>query len=178
MHPDAHRSKSHESAPVSPIVEVRSTHDRPLLAARSAVRRSQWHLELLKFAPGAGLPAQPLRKFPIQNAGGPRKSAPTENPCGTRVDSRGTNLTSARTARSQRPTHEPTHHERKPRAHEAKINQKFLTLLKPYTTSIHQLRSKSTHLTSTSHPYTTSCLLLLLARCNYRTLIYTSKNHR
>ena len=140
-HLDARRSKSHESAPVSPIVEVRSTHDRPFLAARSAVRRSQWHLELLKFAPGAGLPAQPLHSFPTQNAVGPRKSAPTENPHPTRVDSRGTNLTSARTARPQRPSHDAakrTH--RRPRAHEAKINQKFLTLhipilLHPYTGS-------------------------------------------
>jgi hypothetical protein len=91
-HPDAHRSKSLRCAPVSHVRQVRSTHDQRLLAARSAVRRSQWHLELLKFAPGAGLPAQSLRKFPTQNAVGPGESAPTENPCGTRVDSRGTTL--------------------------------------------------------------------------------------
>lgn len=187
-HLDARRSKSHESAPVSQVRQVRSTYDRPLLAARSAVRRSQWHLELQKFSARAGLPAQSLHNFPTQNAGGPGKSIPTENPRPTRVELRGTNSRRHRTNRARDDRLDRTDRATTASTHRAlnkslgptrrRSSESFLQLLKPYTSSMHRLRSKSTHLPSLFPLYTTSCCLLLLTRCNYRTFSPTSKNHR
>lgn len=103
-HLDAHRSKSLRCAPVSPKPNERSRHDERLLAARSAVRRSQWHLELLNFPPWGDHRGTSDTQIPSLKSRRSWTALPWQNPASLRR--RAWNLEGSRTTRPNATRHD------------------------------------------------------------------------